>query len=69
MAKQKFYEFYPDLNVDTHRWKVTQLKSQIKQLQESNPEDEMEEILQRIMYRPIGTSKKKSKQSAESLQE
>jgi len=53
LAKRKFFEFYPDLAINSHRWKVTHLKHQIKNLRAENPDASDEEILQMIEYRPI----------------
>ena len=38
LAKRKFFEFYPNLEINSHRWKVTHLKTQIKCLRAENPD-------------------------------
>lgn len=53
LAKRKFYEMYPEHDINDHRWKVTHLKIQIKQLMDQMPELSEEEILARVEFKVI----------------
>lgn len=63
----KFFEFYPELKINAHRWKVTHLKNQIKKLRAENPDAEDQEIMTMIEYRPIMKGRKPKINRDESL--
>ena len=53
LAKRKFHELYPDRDINDHRWKVTHLKIQIKQIMNEQPGLTEDQILDRVEFKAI----------------